>query len=44
MAAVLPGMLQGYERNRQSALAALAFLDSHFEVNEAMKAAVLALC
>jgi hypothetical protein len=43
MAAVLPGMLQGYERNRESALAALRFLDTHFEVNEAMKAAVLSL-
>jgi len=37
-------MLQGYSRNRESARAALAFLDSHFELNEAMKAAVLALC
>ncbi|NLF63098.1 MAG: hypothetical protein GX579_00715 [Chloroflexi bacterium] len=44
MAAILPEMLQGYSRNRESARAALAFLDSHFELNEAMKAAVLALC
>jgi hypothetical protein len=44
MAPLLPAMLQGYERNRESARAALAFLDAHFPLDEAMKAAVLALC
>jgi hypothetical protein len=44
MAALLPELLQGYERNRESARAALAFLDAHFELNAALKAAVLALC
>ena len=41
---VLPGLLQGYDRNRESALAALAWLERHFEVNPALKAAILALC
>lgn len=44
MAALLPAMLQGYARNRESARAALAYLDAHFELNEAMRAAVAALC
>jgi hypothetical protein len=44
MAPLLPAMLQGYERNRQSARAALAFLDAHFQLDKTMKAAVLALC
>jgi len=44
MAWLLPGFLQGYERNRQSALATLAFLDERFEVNPAMGQAVLRLC
>jgi lincosamide nucleotidyltransferase B/F len=44
MAPLLPAMLQGYERNRESARAALAFLDTHFELDAAMKAAVAALC
>lgn len=44
MAPLLPAMLQGYERNRASARAALAFLDAHFVLNPAMKAAVGALC
>lgn len=44
MAQHLPGLLQGYERNRESALAALTFLDEHFVINEAMKEAVLRLC
>ncbi len=44
MAARLPGLLQGYERNRESALAALDYLERNFELNPAMKQAVLALC
>jgi hypothetical protein len=44
MAPLLPAMLQGYERNRESALAALAFLDEHFEINAAMKTAIRRLC
>jgi hypothetical protein len=44
LAPLLPAMLQGYERNRESALAALRFLDEHFAMDAAMKAAVLALC
>lgn len=41
---VLPSMLQGYDRNRESALAALSWLDRHFEVNAAIKEAILGLC
>ena len=44
VAAQLPALMQGYERNRESARAAIAFLEAHFEVDEAMKAAVLGLC
>lgn len=44
MVPVLPDLLQGYGRNRESAQAALAFLDEHFEINEAMKARLLKLC
>jgi hypothetical protein len=36
--------LQGYERNRESALAILAFLEGHFEVNHAMAEAIRQLC
>jgi hypothetical protein len=36
--------VQGYERNRESALAILAFLEIHFEVNHAMTRAIRALC
>lgn len=43
MAFVLPNLLQGYERNRESAQNALAFLDSNFEINAAMKEAILHL-
>ena len=39
----LPEFLQGYEKNRASALAVLAYLDENFEINPAMKQAVLAL-
>lgn len=44
MSKVLPEFLQGYEKNRESALAVLAYLDENFEINPAMKQAVLALC
>lgn len=36
--------LQGYVRNRESALAILSFLERHFEVNAAMAEAVRKLC
>lgn len=44
IAALLPEFLQGYEKNRESALAVLSFLDKHFEINVPMKRAVLRLC
>jgi len=44
LARLLPEFLQGYEKNRESALAILAYLDEYFEINLAMKQAVLALC
>ena len=40
----LPAFIQGYERNADSALAILCFLEEHFEVNPAMSAAIRALC
>jgi hypothetical protein len=40
LARSLAACLQGYERNRESALAILAFLEKHFEVNRAMAAAI----
>ncbi len=40
----LAACLQGYERNRESALAILALLEQHFAINEAMAAAIRALC
>ncbi len=39
-AVALPSMVQGYERSPQSALAILAFLETHFPVNAAMAARV----
>ena len=36
--------VQGYERNRESALAILSFLEGHFEINKAMADAVRKLC
>jgi hypothetical protein len=36
--------LQGYERNRESALAILDFLEQHFEVNRAMAQAIRGAC
>ena len=40
LAQALPGFVQGYERSGESALAILAFLEQHFEVNGAMAAAI----
>jgi len=40
----LPSWLQGYERNRESALAILSFLEEHFEINAAMADAIRKLC
>ena len=44
LAAELPSFMQGYGRNRESALAILAFLERRFEVNLAIAAAIRALC
>ncbi|MFZ0544976.1 MAG: hypothetical protein WAM60_06040, partial [Candidatus Promineifilaceae bacterium] len=43
LASHLPQFLQGYERNCQSALAILNFLDNHFEINQPLKEAIIAL-
>lgn len=43
-AQALPEFIQGYKRNVESALAILAFLESHVEVNPAMKRAIEELC
>jgi hypothetical protein len=40
----LPSWMQGYERNRESALAMLAFLEQHFEINREMADAIRKLC
>lgn len=40
----LPDFMQGYNRNVQSAQAILTFLDQHFEINAAIRDAILALC
>jgi len=44
LAGRLPAFVQGYARNRESALAVLAYLDEYFEVDPAMKQAILKLC
>lgn len=44
MIRLLPEFLQGYERNRESALAALSYLDRNFEINPVIKRAILDLC
>jgi len=44
VARLLPGFVQGYERSPESARAILAFLEQHFSVNQAMAAAIRALC
>jgi len=40
----LPAWLQGYNRNRESALAILSFLEKHFEVNATIAEAIRKLC
>jgi len=40
----LGGWMQGYEKNRESALASLDFLAGHFEVNKAIANAIRELC
>ncbi len=40
LASHLPGWLQGYKRNRESALEILAFLQQNFEINDAMAEAI----
>ncbi|MRS02552.1 hypothetical protein EG832_04910 [bacterium] len=40
---LLPEMLQGYEKNRESAIAILSFLSEHFEINDSMKQTALEL-
>ena len=40
----LPSWVQGYERNRDSALAILSFLEEHFDVNKTMADAIRSLC
>lgn len=44
VACELPVWMQGYERNREAALAILSFLERHFEINKAMADAVRELC
>lgn len=44
IAVALPEFSQGYERSVESAKAILTFLESHFEVNPAMKRAIIELC
>ena len=44
LAGRLPAFVQGYARNQESALAVLAYLDEQFEVNPAIKQAILKLC
>ena len=40
----LPSWLPGYQHNREAALAILAFVESHFEVNAALASAIRELC
>lgn len=40
MAGALASWVQGYARNRESALSILAFLEKHFAINAAMAAAI----
>jgi hypothetical protein len=44
IAARLPEFIQGYANSVESAQAILAFLDAHFDVNPAIKQAILVLC
>ncbi len=41
---VLPDMMQGYEKNRESAMSILSYLDEHYTINPVMKQVVLDLC
>lgn len=43
LAARLPSFMQGYDRTPESALAILDFIGEHFEINDALKNAILAL-
>ena len=43
LAQTLPEFMQGYERNSASAQAMLEFLDARFDVNPALKHAILAI-
>ncbi len=44
LAQLLPSFTQGYERTAESALAQLAFLNTHFTVNQAMCDRITELC
>jgi lincosamide nucleotidyltransferase B/F len=44
IAQALPSFAQGYERSVESGRAILGFLDGHFELNPAMRRAILELC
>ncbi len=44
LAGYVASWMQGYERNRESALAILSFLEQRFEVNGAIAAAIRSLC
>jgi len=44
LASHVPGWLQGYTRNRESALEILAFLRQNFEINDAIAEAIHRLC
>jgi hypothetical protein len=44
LASHAPGWLQGYKRNRESALEILAFLQQNFDINPAMAEAIRRLC
>jgi lincosamide nucleotidyltransferase B/F len=43
-ASQLPGWMQGYDRNRESALEMLDFLEKHFAVNDSIANAIRRLC
>lgn len=44
LASELPAFMQGYANSLASARAILAYLDAHYAVNPAMRAAIVALC
>jgi hypothetical protein len=44
LARLVPSWMQGYARNRESALAILTFLEGHFEVNPSLAALIRGLC